>query len=208
MSAKLVLAAAAISAFALAQVPLDQEPRHHIEFSNEMLRIISPKIPAGDTTLDHLHTHDDATVCIHGSEVRAKSPTTDWSNPASPCMPGRVGFTEYTGKPRSHTVQNTGSGLYHLLLVENRRDGDWKTNPAVTVEGLKMTRENRAFRAYEADATVAAHVHEVPTVVVLVSGTATAGGKQLDQPGQWAYIAAGEKHQVTGSGQIIEIEVR
>src|SRR5262249_46878549 len=161
----------------------------------EQIRIISPKIPAGDTTLDHLHTHDDATVCIHGSEVRAKSPTTEWSNPGAACMPGRVGFTEYTGKPRSHTVQNTGSGVYHLLLVENRRDGDWTTHSAVSVEGLKMTRENRAFRAYEADlssAPVATHIHEAPTVVVLVSGEATAGGKHLTEPGQWAYIPSGE----------------
>lgn len=85
-----------------AQVPLEQEPRHHIEFANEFLRVISPQIPPGDTTLEHVHTHDDATVCIHGSETRAKQPGADWSNVGMACMPGRVGITEYSGKPRSH----------------------------------------------------------------------------------------------------------
>ena len=40
------------------------------------------------------------------------------------------------------------------------------------------------------------HSHEVPAVVILVSGEAMAGGKRLDQPGSWAYIPAGEKHRV------------
>jgi eukaryotic-like serine/threonine-protein kinase len=38
----------------VAAIPVAQEPRHHVEFANEMLRVISPRIPAGDTTLDHL----------------------------------------------------------------------------------------------------------------------------------------------------------
>src|SRR5262245_26337370 len=143
--------AVALSGLAAAQVPVEQEPRHHLEFSNEFLKVISPQIPAGDTTLEHLHTYDDMTVCIHGSEIRAKSTGGDWSTPAAACMPGRLGFTQYTGNPRSHTVQNTGTGVYHLTLVENLRDSGWKDNPAVSVEGLKMTRETRSFRAYEAE---------------------------------------------------------
>lgn len=39
-----------------AQVPVEQEPRHHLEFANESLRVISPQIPPGDTTLEHVHT--------------------------------------------------------------------------------------------------------------------------------------------------------
>ncbi len=130
----------------VAAVPIDQEPRHHVEFANNMLRVISPRIPAGDTTLEHLHTHDDVTVCIHGSEVRAKSPGGEWSNPGSVCMPGRTAVTEYTGSPRSHIVQNVGSNVYHLALVENLRDSGWKSNAAVEVQGLKITRVARAFR--------------------------------------------------------------
>ena len=196
-----------------AAVPVDQEPRHHLLFANESLRIISPQIPAGDTTLEHIHTHDDTTVCIHGSQMRNKPPGGEWGNPGMVCTPGAIGATEYTGKPRSHTVQNLGDGVYHLLLVENLRDGGWTSFPAVDIPGMKVLRENRSFRSYGLDGSgsaVAPHAHAVPTAVVLVSGEVMAGGKHLTEPGQWALIPAGEQHQVTahGDARFVEIEVR
>jgi quercetin dioxygenase-like cupin family protein len=213
MCAKFLYIGTMLSGLIAAQVPLEQEPRHHLEFANEWLRVISPQIPPGDTTLEHLHTHDDATVCIHGSEIRAKQPGTEWSNAGTACVPGRTGVTEYTGMPRSHTVQNVGSGVYHLLLVENLRESGWKKNEPLIAAGLTMTRETRSFRIYETELSSSSgglHYHEVPTVVILVSGEAMAGDKQLDQPGRWAYIPAGDKHQIAarGKARLIEIEVR
>jgi hypothetical protein len=38
--------AAILSPLVCAQVPLEQEPRHHVLFTNEFLRVISPQIPA------------------------------------------------------------------------------------------------------------------------------------------------------------------
>jgi hypothetical protein len=198
---------------ASAPVPLEQEPRHHLLFANESLRVISPQIPPGDTTLEHLHTHDEATICIHGSSTRGKPHGGEWGNPGMVCAPGRAGVTEYTGNPRSHTVQNVGPETYHLLLVENLRDSGWTDHPAIDIPGAKMVRENRSFHIYDAElssSNLPAHSHEAPTVVVLVSGEATVGGKHLDKPGTWALVPAGEKHSVTaqGSAHIVEIEVR
>ncbi len=213
MRAKYVWIGAMLSGLVAAQVPLEQEPRHHLEFANELLRVISPQIPPGDTTLEHLHTHDDASICIQGSETRAKQPGAEWGNAGMVCMPGRIGVTEYTGKPRSHTVQNVGSNVYHLVLVENLRDSGWKNNELLTVAGLKMARENRSFRIYETELSGSSgvvHSHEVPAVVIVVSGQVMAGDKRLDRPGSWAYIPAGDKHQVVtkGNARVVEIEVR
>jgi len=211
MRAKCFCLAILLSGLVCAQVPLEQEPRHHILFTNEFLRVISPQIPPGDTTLQHLHTHDEVTVCIHGSEVRAKQPGADWGKAGMSCMPGRLGVTEYTGNPRSHTVQNTGSGVYHLVLVENLKDSGWTTFEAPA--DRKPVRESRSFRIYDdqlSGASVSAHSYQVPTVVILVSGEATAGNKHLDQPGAWAYFPSGEKHQIVAKGEahVVEIEVR
>jgi hypothetical protein len=202
-----------LSGLIVAQVPLDQEPRHHLEFANEWLRVLSPQIPAGDTTLEHLHTHDSVTICIHGSEVRAKQPGAEWGNAAAACVPGRAGVTEYTGAARSHTVQNVGSVLYYLVLVENLRESGWKNNEPLVVAGLTMTRESRSFRIYDTELSGSSevlHSHEVPTVVILVSGEAMAADKRLDQPGRWVYIPAGDKHQIAAQGKahLIEVEVR
>lgn len=210
---KFIFVGAILSGLLSAQVPLEQEPRHHIEFANEFLRVISPQIPPGDTTLEHVHTHDDATVCIHGSETRAKQPGADWSNVGMACMPGRIGITEYSGKPRSHTVQNLGTGVYHLLLVENLKESGWKDYEPLAVPGMKMTRESRSFRIYETELSAssgAPHSHPVPAVVVLVSGEANTGKKHLDKPGGWVYIPAGEQHQIEapGNAKLVEIEAR
>jgi hypothetical protein len=196
------------------QVPVEQEPRHHLAFENEFLKILEPQIPAGDTTLEHLHTHDDATVCIHGSQVRAKPPGGEWSNPGAVCAPGAAGLTEYTGKARAHTVQNVGSGEYHLTLVENLHSGEWTNYEPVTAAGLKVVRENRAFRVYDVQTSgdgVQPHSHKVPVVVVVaVSGNVFAGDQRLDRPGQAVFIPAGKEHRVTSTddARIVEIEVR
>ena len=92
-------------------------------------------------------------------------------------MPGRIGVTESTGNPRSHTVQNVGSSVFHLVLVENLKDSGW-TNyepPA----GMKPARESRSFRIYDlllSGSNAPAHSYAVPSVVILVSGEAMAGG--------------------------------
>ena len=200
----------ALSLVAAAQVPVEKEPRHHLGFENEWLKILEPQIPAGDTTLEHLHTYDDATVCIHGSTVRAKAPGADWGNPGGICVPGAINMTEYTGKSRSHTVQNVGSSEYHLTLVENLRSADWTTYEPLSVPGLRVLRESRAFRAYDCGLGMPAHAHQVPTVTILVSGSAMAGDKHLDRPGQAVFIPAGQQHQITmnDDARVIEIEVR
>jgi mannose-6-phosphate isomerase-like protein (cupin superfamily) len=202
-----------LSWLASAQVPVEQEPRHHLAFENEFLAVLEPQIPAGDTTLEHLHAHDDATVCIHGSQVRAKQPGGEWSNPGMVCVPGAVGFTEYTGKSRSHTVQNVGSGEYHLTLVENLRPSEWTNFEEITVPGMKVLKENRAFRAYDVQlsgSSVPAHSHQVPTVVIVVSGEASAGDQRLERPGQSIFIPTGKEHQIAAKGdaRVVEIEVR
>jgi quercetin dioxygenase-like cupin family protein len=202
-----------LSWFASAQVPVEQEPRHHLSFENEFLAVLEPQIPAGDTTLEHLHAHDDATVCIHGSQVRAKQPGGEWSNPGAVCVPGNVGFTEYTGKSRSHTVQNVGTGVYHLTLVENLRANEWTNFEPIAVAGMKVVKENRAFRAYDVQlpgAGVPAHSHQVPTVVIVVSGQVSSGEQRLDRPGESVFIPAGQEHQIASKGdaRVVEIEVR
>lgn len=132
-----------------------------------------------------------------------------------PCVPGAAGLTEYTAKARSHTVQNTGPEAYHLLLVENLCESGWTSQETLQTPGLRLRlrviRENRPFRVYDTDlAGVREHAHQVPTVVVLVSGEAMAGDQRLDQPCRWALVPAGENHRITslGNARIVKIEVR
>jgi quercetin dioxygenase-like cupin family protein len=225
----LIVLAAAVSA--AAQVPVSKEPRHRVSFENKQLRILDVNIPPGDKSLDHRHDLDIATVSMTmGTTTRVQSGT----QPAAerPSRPlGDASITEYAGKASSHTIENVGKSPYQLFAVENLKTGGWSTAPAASGLATKMTRESRAFRLYDVnlsrETSQTAHTHAVPTIAVLISGSAMSDGpdtqakanpgapiglKQLTQPGQWILVPGGDTHHMVrlgpGEARIVEIEVR
>jgi hypothetical protein len=223
-----VLVSAAVAA---AQVPLSKEPRHRMTFENPQLRILDVNIPPGDKSLDHRHDLDIATVSMTtGTTTRVQST----GQPAAerPSRPlGDASVTEYAGKAQSHSIENVGKSPYQLFAVENRKTSGWSTAPAASGLATKMTRESRAFRLYDInlsrETSQTSHTHAVPTVAILISGSAMSDGpdkqakanpgapiglKQLTQPGQWILVPSGDTHHMVrlgpGEARIIEIEVR
>jgi quercetin dioxygenase-like cupin family protein len=199
---------------AAGQVQMAEEPHHHLAFRNEALSIFQPKIAPGETTLEHLHSHDEVTVCISGSNMRSRPHDGDWGKPGQPCAPGQVSVSEYAGKQSSHTVQNAGSGVFQLVVVDSLRDQGWPENRLLSAETPKPTRETRAFEIFDLrldkNASTGTHVHSGPSVLVLVSGEASAGKRRLRRPGEWVLLPAGKPHNVSirNDTRLIEIEVR
>lgn len=221
----------AITAVVSAQVPLSQEPRHHIVFENAQFRILNVDVPAGDTTLMHLHDHDIVTVSMtSGTDTRVQGPGEAWTNRA-PRPLGDVAMTDYTGKPQSHRLEVLGKTPYQLFAVEQLRASGLTAAAPLAAGGTTMAKESRAFRVYDVrlvrDRSQTTHTHTVPTIAVLLSGKvmsegpdtqakanapAAVGLKQLDRPGQWVLIPAGDTHHLvrlaSGDAQVVEIEVR
>jgi quercetin dioxygenase-like cupin family protein len=193
---------------------MEKEPHHHLLFEDEVLSVLEPGIPAGDTTLEHLHAHDDASVCISGSNMRSRKHGADWSDVGKPCILGQISVGEYAGMPLSHTIQNTGPGVFHLIVVENMRESGWSTDSPAPSAATVLAKETRAFLIYEVGldngSRQTSHVHKKPTIVILVSGNVTTGKQNLGQPGQWVLIPAGEPYKLStlSEAKIVEIEVR
>jgi quercetin dioxygenase-like cupin family protein len=193
---------------------MEQEPHHHLIFKNGALSVFEPNIPPGETTLEHLHPYDDATVCITGSNMRSQHAGADWSNPGQACNPGQINVSEYSGNPSSHTVQNVGSNVFQLVAVENLRESGWSTDLSLSAAATVLVKETRAFQIYEVkldkNSRGISHVHSRPTVLVLISGEVTAGKTRLDEPGRWVLISEGKRHGLSTrrEARIIEIEVR
>jgi len=225
-----ILAATALVA---AQVPLSQEPRHRETFANAQLRILDVALPPGDTSLDHRHDFDIATVAMSsGASTRQQATGQPWDATRTPRMLGDASVTEYAGKPQSHKIENIGKTAYQLFAVENLRKSGWSSAPAATGLATKMTAESRAFRVYDVrlaprGTSQTSHTHAVPTIAILISGTVMSDGpdaqakvnapapvglKQLTQPGQWILVPAGDTHHVvrlgTGDARVVEVEVR
>jgi quercetin dioxygenase-like cupin family protein len=213
-----------------AQAPLGNDAWHKVVFENPQMRVLSVEVPPGATTDEHRHDFDIVTVSMNeGTETRVQAGQQATARPARPL--GNTSATEYTGKPGSHRVQNVGKRSYQLFAVENRKKSGWSSAAATTGIGTKMVQESRAFRIYDVqlavNSTQSSHTHTAPTIAVLVRGKvmsdgpdaqakawapAAVGLRQLDQPGQWIVIPAGDRHHLvrlgTTDASVVEIEVR
>ena len=227
--ALLVLASIAAAA---AQVPLAKDPSHRVTFESAQLRILSVNVPPGQMTLEHRHEFDISTVSMtSGTETRVQAAGGAWGPPRAPRPAGDSAITDYTGMPASHRLENTGASAYQLFAVENLKRSGWSSAAAVRAPATTLARESRAFRVYDVklarETPQTAHTHTVPTIAVLISGKAMSDGpdaqakanapapvglRQLDQPGQWILVPAGDTHHLvrlsTGDAYVVEIEVR
>ena len=219
------------SAAASAQIPVTKEPHHRVVFENSQLRILDVTLPPGETTLNHSHDRDVATIAMsNGATTRMQLPGQPWTDRPRR-SPGNIETSEYAGKPTTHTFQNVGQTTYQLFAVENLKPSGWSTTAAVTAPGTTLAKESRSFRVYTValgkDRQQTSHTHQVPTIVMLLSGKvmsegpdekakanapAPVGLKQVDAPGQWVLVPAGDAHHLVklgnADGQVIEIEVR
>jgi hypothetical protein len=222
----------ASTAVVSAQVPVTKDPKHRVTFENAQLRILDVNIPAGESSLDHLHDLDIVTVSMtSGTNTRLHTAGQAASQDRPPRPLGDATVAEYAGKPNSHRVDNTGKSAYQLFAVENLRKSGWSATPGAGGLGTKMTNESRAFRLYdvrlEKTNSQTSHTHTVPTIAVLISGNVMSDGpdtkakanapapvglKQLTQPGQWILVPAGDTHHMvklgTTDARVVEIEVR
>ncbi len=214
------MVAAAVSAWS-GQVPLSKEPRHRQLLYTANLRLLDINIPVGAATLDHFHEHDVATVSVGNAVGRIREAGQDWGPPRVRDV-GNLAITQYTGAKRAHRVENIGKEPYHLLAVENDRDAGWTTPAPLTAPATTLAQESRAFSIYDVRLNPGAprtnHSHEVPTVVVLVSGTVTyqggAGNDPFDlrEAGRWVFAPLGSNHTLSVSGtdeaHVVEFEAR
>jgi hypothetical protein len=104
-------------ALASEPVPIDQEPRHRLAFSNAHVRFFDVRLPPGYRSLMHLHHHDGVFVNIAPSETLAE----DWDQPAvlrPGRPPGESYFIGYGTRPKAHRVSNVGQTPYHVTDTE------------------------------------------------------------------------------------------
>jgi quercetin dioxygenase-like cupin family protein len=200
-------------------VPLDKDPHHHVLLDTILLRVLDINIPPGVTTPDHRHDRDIASVALEDGVTRTRAAgEQDWG-PTRNRARGEVNMTMYTGMPGVHRLETLGTP-YHLIAVENNRAGGWLQTKPMTAAGAKVLQQNRAFIAYDvempAGAKEANHPHEMPVVIVLLSGAIEISGNggsepsRVTQPGQWVLIPGGHNLGVVGSNaaHVVEIEIR
>jgi quercetin dioxygenase-like cupin family protein len=127
----------------------------------------------------------------------------------------------YAEKPNTHRIRNDGAGLFRAMVVVNEtQGGDEAVTEQMAGFADKPISSNRWFRAYrivlEPVARTAAHQHKAPVVVLQdTAGKGIGAGAmtfEFNEPGQWAFFDAGNRHELSNTGtgrlELIEVEVR
>jgi len=98
-------------------VPIEQEPRHHLEFENAHVRFFDVELEPGYESRYHWHRNDGVFVNIASAPTIAQ----DWGKEPVPRGERAVGetyFIDYGSHPKAHRVSNAGSTAYHVIDAE------------------------------------------------------------------------------------------
>jgi quercetin dioxygenase-like cupin family protein len=141
--------------------------------------------------------------------------------PAGRGRPRLMSDISYAERPNTHRIRNDGPGLFRAMVVVNETQGG---DEAVTEEMAGFTANpistNKWFRAYRIALApgekTPPHQHKAPVVVLQDTagkGLGAGGMKfEFNEPGQWAFFDAGDRHEITNTGdgrlELIEVEVR
>ncbi len=182
-----------------AAVPVAEEPRHKVVFTNAYVRVIDVSLPVGDTTLFHTHDLDNVPIVITGGTMRTQvvaGSTTDTTLEI-----GRAWFAK-----AAYTHQSANIGATPLRFIDAEIRSRWNGSPPGSVRppipGETTIVENDVVRvarvSLAAHDALAAHVHVGPLLHVDVSGGTVQGVPRA--AGGFSWLDAGRGHRVQTTG--------
>jgi quercetin dioxygenase-like cupin family protein len=151
-------------------VSVEKEPRHHVKFENQFVRVIDAAVAVNDATLFHTHALDNVPVCISGGKLKTQlagqQPT------FSTLATGVVSFAKggYT-----HQITNVGDTPLRFIDAEILASpkSSTKALPLDKVNGTTLILENDRVRIYrivlEQGQATGLHTHKLSGLSVVVS---------------------------------------
>lgn len=130
-----------------AQVPVHEEPRHHVVFQNKAIRMLNVLIPPGDTSQYHIHTTPSVfiffTSTTTGSQLQGKSASSGTS------AAGHILF-ENLASPhiRVHRVWNSDKDTFHVMDIELLSKDTGFLQEPLSLPELKLEVDTAWIRAY------------------------------------------------------------
>lgn len=134
-----------LTASADSPLPIEEDPRHRLEFRNEFVRVFDVRIGPGDATLFHTHVHDG--VGLKLSDARIRDEVLDGKAEVITVARGTVNFSHRPG-PLNHRVINIGTTPFLNTFVEILPiSGSRSTTPLPALApGHELVLENERVR--------------------------------------------------------------
>jgi len=129
------------------QVPVAEEPRHHLVFENKEIRILNVLIPPGDTTQYHIHT--TPSLFIRLSSTTTGSQLQGGKGSAGKSIAGTILF-ENLAPPniRTHRVWNADKDTFNVMDVELFLKDTVFDKVPLTMPNLELEIDTNWVRAY------------------------------------------------------------
>ena len=177
-------------------VPVTEEPRHRVVFTNGYVRVIDASLPVGDVTLFHTHDLDNVPIVITGGTIR-----TNVVHGATSHTTLEVGRAWFAKAAYTHQIANIGATPLRFIDAEilarwqSPGAGATQSNPETTIVENDIVRVARI--ALEPHASLAPHVHTRPLLHVEVSGS---GGSGMPRAaGSFRWLDSGAPHGVANT---------
>ena len=151
-------------------VEISGEPRHHPKFENEFVRVWDVTVPAGDTTLWHIHRNDNVVVTL--GEARLRIETAGAAPGESLWKFGEVRFGKAT---YVHRAMNVGTTPFHNFTIELLKPPAGAPAPSIPKEPIVRTPvlENERVRAFaltlEPGQSTSMHTHVLPSLAIALT---------------------------------------
>lgn len=173
-------------------VPIEQEPRHRLVFSNEFVRIIDAQFPPLYVSQRHTHAYDNVAVLIQAGQSG----------------PIRAGFVSFARGGYSHTITNPNLQAMRFIDVELRAADFGEAADPGPLAGHELVLSNGRVHVsrvtLEPGTRVEPHRHQFGYVSVVVRGAEGAGSWRW-HPSTEAGTALVANRQAL---EVVEIEPR
>jgi len=203
---------------AVAPVPVEQEPLHHVVLKNQSIVVLHLILPAGERTLYHTHRRDRIAVTLSTTSITQQK-LGEPEAVATPTSPGTFSALTLDGTEYTHRVHNVGPAPYDVIDVEIL-ERPATPSPATAAA---VAAENPSARIYSwplaPGATSPMHTHVRPYLILatadLTLKMSSPDGQTMTHEvkrGEFHWVDAQVTHSLSNAGttpgQILEIELK
>ena len=189
-------------------VPVANEPRHHLKFENNYVRVFDVVVPPGDATLFHIHSNDYVFVSIGDATLKAE---VLGGRPADLIM--KDGESRFTKGPITHRVTNVSNTPFRNITIEIL-GSPGRTAPSKpdTSPGLSTVLDNDRVHierlVLEPGQSTSLHTHGLSALSVFLTSAkvqVTSPGKKPEtneyKPGDFRWRDAPTTHTLKNIGK-------
>ena len=99
-----------------AQVPVREEPRHHLVLQNKYIRLLDVWLLPGDTTLFHIHATPSLFVILSNTLTASQTKDSAWIKSQSKA--GEIWYRSFSPDTLIHRVCNADTVVFHVNDIE------------------------------------------------------------------------------------------